>query len=133
MTLHLLYVRGCEVLLTRVDKLLVLRFMLQPMLATCFGILDGVRDGRLRDAPYLWKLLLYANMPVARMKLSWFATARVLLIAVICDLVQQNGSMNRSDMIQTFWMIFALTYIPYVLIRGAAGEITRIVKRAGWF
>lgn len=133
MTMHLLYVRGCDELLASADKLLVLRFMLQPILATCFGILDGFRDARLRDAPYLWKMLLYANPHMVHIKMSWFATARLLLIAVACDLLQQNGSMSRSDMIQTFWMIFALTYIPYVLIRGGAGEVSRFAKRAGWF
>jgi hypothetical protein len=103
------------------------RLILQPLMASAFAIMSGIKDARTGRPAYFWGLLT-ADRPQRRemLKDGWKSVGTVFLIALVLDGVYQvivDGGVRVGE---TIVVAFILAIIPYLLLRGL---VTRIARR----
>ena len=102
---------------------LALRFILQPLVASVFAILDGIRDARLGRAPYLTAVPAIGRGRADRILEGFWAASRVLTLAIIVDLIYQYVALAAFRPLQALIVGFSLAVMPYLLMRSPAARI----------
>ena len=102
-------------ILARPGGPMTFRFILQPAMAALAALRDGVGDARLGRTPYLLSILRGVEPRGGRLWEGIVATARILILGVVMDVVYQ-------------WLVLKTFYpgqaaviavlIPYLLLRG---------------
>ena len=101
------------------------RFVLQPLMAAVAAVLDGVRDARRGRPPYFRTLLVTPHRRAALLGEALSATARILLLGLIMDLIYQLIVFGTFYPNEAVAVAFVLAFLPYVLIRGPALRLVR--------
>jgi hypothetical protein len=65
------------------------RFILQPVMAGIAAFHDGIKDARLRRAPYVTRLLSDSNDRAELLNEAVISTGRILLLGLIMDGIYQ--------------------------------------------
>jgi len=102
-----------------------LRFILQPIMATLLAINAGLKDAKARRPAYLWTLF---SQPAERRILiedGWKDIGRVFAVAFVVDAIYQFIVLRWFYPVQSLIVAFALSAVPYVLIRGPVTRICR--------
>jgi hypothetical protein len=113
-------------LLERPDEPMAFRFVLQPLMATIAAFLDGGRDARAGRSPYFWTVVSNRQERVARLREGLNATARIIALGLIMDLIYQVIVLKRFYPVEAVIVAVVLGFIPYVVLRGI---VTRISYR----
>jgi hypothetical protein len=116
-------------LISRPAGPMAFRFILQPVMASIFAARDGIKDARLGRKPYLWMLL---TMPHARKTSLWEAvraTSRILILGLVMDLIYQAIVFRSFRVVQAVIITFFIAFLPYILLRGPASRIARLLVR----
>jgi hypothetical protein len=114
----------------RVGGPLTLRLILQPLVATFLAVRAGLEDGRAGRPPYGWAV---ATDPEHRRELlreGWKAVGKVFVLAVVLDSVYQLIVFRWIYPFETLLVAFLLACVPYLLVRGPAGRLSRWLSRA---
>jgi tryptophan-rich sensory protein len=101
------------------------RFVLQPVMAAIFATRDGVRDARTGRAPLLWAMLYRPGRRVERLEEALNATARIILLGLVMDVVYQYLVLNRFYPAEAVIIAIVLAFIPYAVLRGPVARIAR--------
>lgn len=120
-----IFVRIWENLIGRLSGPMKFRLVLQPIMATVFAILAGLKDAREGRPPYLWVIF---SDPVHRRELlkeGWKAVAKVFVIALIMDLIYQIIVFRWFYPGEALVVAAVLAFLPYILIRGPVNRIMR--------
>ncbi|WP_192356569.1 hypothetical protein [Mesorhizobium mediterraneum] len=117
--------RFWEDLVARPSGPLALRFLLQPVMATLFGIRDGIKDARDGRSPYFWTVLSKPDERRARLREGVKATSKIIVLAVILDAVYQIMQLGTFYPFEAVVVAIVLAFVPYLLIRGPAARIAR--------
>jgi hypothetical protein len=115
-------------ILARPDGPMTFRFILQPAMAAIAAVRDGVKDARLGRRPYLWALLLGVRTDEGRVGRLWegiVATARILLLGVVMDIIYQWLEFKTFYPAQAATIAILLAFVPYLLLRGPTERIAR--------
>ncbi|HYV13711.1 MAG TPA: hypothetical protein VE980_22585 [Pyrinomonadaceae bacterium] len=110
----------------RVAGPLSLRFLLQPMMATIFGIRDGFKDARAGRPFYFHSLFTDAEHRSSRLKEGLRAVAKVFTLAVILDVLFQLIVFKWFYPVEALLVAFLLAFLPYMLVRGLVNRIARL-------
>jgi hypothetical protein len=116
-------------LLDRPAGPLTLRFLLQPMMSTIFGVRDGIRDAKLERTPYFWTILTDPAKRRARLREGMISTGKIIILAIILDLIYQIIELKTFYPAEALIVAVILAFIPYVIIRGLVGRIERWRQR----
>jgi hypothetical protein len=94
------------------------RFILQPSMAAITAIRDGLRDARTERLPYLWTILRDPHERMARLREGLDATARIVLLGLVMDVIYQVMVFNMFYPVEALIIALLLAFLPYMLIRG---------------
>ena len=112
-------------LLGRLDGPFSFRFVLQPMMAAIYAILDGLRDARQRKPPYLRTILTRPDLRRELLREGCYRVARIIVLGIVMDVAYQIIVFKTIHPFQLVVIVLALAFVPYVLLRG---PITRIAR-----
>ena len=112
-------------LLDRPSGPMTFRFVLQPIMAAIAALVDGVKDARTGRSPYLWTVLTDPTTRGSRLNEGLIATARVILLGLVMDLIYQFIVFDTFHPAEAVITAGLLAFMPYLLLRG---PITRVAR-----
>ena len=107
------------------------RFLLQPAVATAFGMRAGLADARVGKQPYLWALLAGRGERAWLLRDGFDTIAHLLLAGILADSVSQwliYGSSHPGAALEVGPVLIA---VPYAVARALANRYTRLGARHG--
>src|SRR5215469_4983061 len=107
-------------LIERPDEPMRFRFVLQPLMAAAFAIRDGLRDVRADRAPFFTTILWRPPERADRLREALNATARIILLGLLMDLIYQILVFRRFFPNEAVIIALLLGFVPYVVVRGLA-------------
>jgi hypothetical protein len=116
-------------LFARLDGPLHFRIIVQPLMATIFAIIDGVKDAKKAKPAYFWALV---SSPQHRKELvheGWKSTGKIFILAIILDVVYQLKIQSTIYPGETLIVAFVLAIVPYLLLRGPINRLLRLGKK----
>jgi hypothetical protein len=81
------WMRVVEDLAGRVSGPMSLRLALQPVMASLFAVLSGLRDARDGNPAYFWGLMSDPAARAERIKDGWKSVGKVFMLALLLDVV----------------------------------------------
>jgi predicted thioredoxin/glutaredoxin len=102
------------------------RFVLQPIMAAAFALLDGIRDAEKGRPAYFWRVV---TAPAERRELlreGWHRVLRVIVLGVVMELLYEVIVFKTIQPLQLVVVVLGLAFVPYLLLRG---PICRIASR----
>jgi hypothetical protein len=107
------------------------RFILQPSMAVFAAVRDGLRDARAGRSPYLWTILRDPSQRVTRLREGLEATARIILLGLVMDVIYQAVVFNMFYPGEALIIALLLAFVPYLLIRGLVVRVWHARASAG--
>ncbi|MGH7742413.1 MAG: hypothetical protein ACRENS_10365 [Candidatus Eiseniibacteriota bacterium] len=117
--------RVIENLVGRTEGPMKLRLVLQPLMAIIFAARSGMKDGREGRPPFFWALLSDADQRKQLLKQAWKDVSKIFIAAVVMDCVYQFIAIKTLHPGEAILVGFILAFVPYVLVRGLLGRLTR--------
>ena len=124
-----LWQRIVENLYNRLDGPLHFRFILQPLMAVIFAVIDGIKDAKLGKPVYFWSVISNPEHRKELVKDGWKHVGKIFILAVVLDIVYQLIVNRWIYPGETLIVAIILAIVPYVLLRGPVNRITRIFKK----
>ena len=118
--------RIVENLFGRLDGPLHFRFILQPLMATIFAVIDGIKDAKAGKLAYFWAM--FGNLEQRRelLKNGWKHVGKIFILAIVLDVVYQLKVFHRIYPVEMLITAFILAIVPYILLRGPVNRIARL-------
>jgi hypothetical protein len=101
------------------------RFILQPVMAAIAAVRDGRADAVAGHAPFFVTVLTKPEERAARLREALNATARIILLGVVMDVIYQVLVLNMYYPAESAVIAVVLAFLPYVIIRGLALRFVR--------
>jgi hypothetical protein len=120
------WTRIAENLIGRVTGPMKLRLVLQPIMASVFAIIAGLKDAKAGKPPYLWGLLHDPAQRKEMLQSGWKSVGKVFVLAMVLDVVYQVIEQAKVYPFEVILVGFLLAIVPYVLVRGL---VTRLASR----
>lgn len=120
--------RVVEDLFARLDGPLHFRFIVQPLMAIIFAVIDGVRDAKGGRPAYFWALLSAPEHRKELVKEGWKSVGKIFILAIILDVVYQLKVHSTVYPGEMFVVAVVLAIVPYVVLRGPINRIIRLGK-----
>lgn len=118
-----IWMRIVENMTDRVSGPMKFRLVLQPIMASIFAILAGLKDAKAGKPPYGWALL---NNPAHRtemLKDGWKSVGKVFVLAMVLDVVYQIIVARFVYPGEVLIVAFLLAIVPYLILRGLVNRI----------
>lgn len=112
----------------RLDGPLHFRFIVQPLMATIFAVIDGVKDARAGKPAYFWALLSVSENRKQLVKEGWKSVGKIFILAIILDVIYQMKVHSTVYAGELLIVAFALAIVPYLVIRGPINRLVRMVS-----
>lgn len=116
-------------LFARFDGPLHFRFIVQPLMAITFAIIDGVKDAKACRPPYFWNLLTTSGSREKIVKEGWKSVSRIFILAIILDVIYQMKVHGSVFAAQLLTVAFVLAIVPYLIVRGPVNRIICLVRK----
>ena len=110
-------------LIERPDGPMRFRFLLQPLMATIVATRDGLKDARSGRSPYLATVLVNPQERVGRLREGLNATARIIALGLIMDVIYQAVVFETFYPDQALVVALVLAFVPYLIIRGVIARV----------
>jgi hypothetical protein len=118
--------RMIEDLIDRVSGPMKFRLVLQPIMASIFAIVAGLKDARSGKPPYFWALITDRNHRIDMVKDGWKSVGKVFVLALVLDVVYQIVVLRFVYPGEAVVVAFLLAIAPYLILRGL---VTRLAGR----
>jgi len=118
--------RIVENLFGRLDGPLHFRFIVQPLMAVIFAVLDGIRDAKEGKPAYFWALMTDPQHRRELLKDGWKHVGKVFILGVVLDIIYQVKVFHRLYPGEMLFVALTLAIVPYLLLRG---PINRIIPK----
>jgi len=115
--------RVVENLADRVSGPMKFRFVLQPVMASIFAILAGIKDARAGKPPYFWALLTNPGHRIDMIKDGWKSVGKVFILALVLDVGYQIFVLHFVYPGEAIIVAFILAITPYLILRGLVGRL----------
>ncbi len=112
-------------LVDRPDGPMRFRFVLQPVMGLIAAIHDGRADARAHRSVYLPTILRNRQERLGRLREGLNATARIILLGIIIDIVYQAIVLRTFYPNEALIMALLLGLVPYLLFRGLVHRAVR--------
>jgi len=112
-------------LIERPSGPMAFRFILQPLMAAIEAFLHGRRDARAGRSPYFWTVMSNPEKRVERLREGLNATARIILLGVVMDVIYQIIVLERFYPAESVIIAVLLGFVPYLVFRGLVTRIWR--------
>ena len=128
-----LFERMWQDFVSRTDGPLHFRFVLQPLMATIFGIRDGIQDAKTGRPAYLWTICFTKEHRDQYLKEGIRHVLKVLILAIVLDAIYQLIVQRGVYVGELLIVATSLAVVPYVLLRGPVSRIARWLARGQAF
>ena len=115
--------RIVENLADRVSGPMKFRFILQPVMASIFAILAGLKDARAGKPPYFWALITSPGHRVDMIKDGWKSVGKIFLLALALDVGYQIFVLHFVYPGEAITVAFILAIVPYLILRGPVNRL----------
>jgi hypothetical protein len=113
----------------RLDGPLHFRFILQPLMAATFAIIDGIKDVKAGKNAFLLAVIFEPEQRRVLLKDCWRRVSKVFILAIILDLIYQLKVHHSFYPGETLIVAFVLAIVPYVVLRGPVKRIVKLFKK----
>ena len=120
-----IWMRFVENLTDRVTGPMKFRLLLQPVMASIFAVIAGLKDARSGKAPYFWGLLSEPDNRMEMVKDGWKSVGKVFVLALILDVVYQVIALRFVYPGEAIVVALLLAIVPYLVLRGLVTRLTR--------
>jgi len=121
--------RFIENLAGRLDGPMHFRFIVQPLMATIFAVIGGVKDAKAGKPAYFWDLFLAAGHRKELIKDGWKHVGKICLLAVILDVIYQLKFQGTLYPGESLIVALVLAIVPYVALRGPVNRVVRLWEK----
>jgi hypothetical protein len=121
--MHDFWVRIGGNMIDRLTGPLHFRFILQPVVASIFAIISGLKDAKAHKPPYFWALFTDPADRDAMIKDGWKSVGKVFLVALVLDIVYQVLVFRFVYTDEMLIVGFILTVVPYLILRGLVNRL----------
>jgi len=121
--------RVIENLVARFDGPLHFRLIVQPMMATIFAVIDGVKDAKAGKPAYFWAMLTTPENRKELIKDGWKHVGKIFILAIILDLIYQLKVESTVYPGEILIVAIVLAIVPYVMLRGPINRVVRLWKK----
>jgi hypothetical protein len=118
-----LWARIAENLIARLSGPMKFRFILQPVMASIFAILAGIKDAKEGKPPYFWALFTQPAHRAEMIKDGWKSVGKVFIFAVVLDVVYQWIVLKFVYPGDVIIVAFIFAIVPYLMLRGIVNRI----------
>jgi hypothetical protein len=112
-------------LVERPNSTMRFRFILQPLMAAIAAVRAGIRDARADRSPYLIRMLRNRRERVGLMNESLNATARIILLGIVMDVIYQALVLKTFYPNEAVAVALLLAFVPYLILRGLVLRVLR--------
>ena len=119
----------CAAVYLRLTGTMHFRFILQPVMALVFAVIDGIKDAKAGRPLYLWGLIKDPATRKEQLKSGWKSIGKVAILAVILDLIYQFIDKDSVNLLGSLVAAIILAIVPYALLRGPANFIAGLIMR----
>jgi hypothetical protein len=109
----------------RVSGPMKFRLLLQPVMASIFAIVSGLKDAKAGKPPYFWGLLTDPAHRRDMVKDGWKSVGKVFVLALILDVVYQIIVQRFVYPGEAIVVAFVLAIVPYLILRGLVTRLAR--------
>ena len=120
-----IWMRIVENMTDRVSGPLKFRLLLQPVMASIFAILAGLKDARMGKPPYFWALIANPAHRADMLKDGWKSVGKVFMLALVLDVVYQIIVLRFVYPGEAIIVALALAILPYLIVRGLVTRMAR--------
>jgi hypothetical protein len=120
-----IWMRIVENMSDRVTGPMKFRLILQPVMASIFAIIAGLKDAKLGKPPYFWGLFTNAGHRAEMLKDGWKSVGKVFVLALVLDVVFQIMVLKTVYPGEAIIVATLLAIVPYLLLRGL---VTRLMN-----
>ena len=121
-----IWMRVAQNLIDRVSGPMNFRFILQPMMASIFAIIGGLKDAKAGRPPYLWGLVTGSNRRGDMVKSGWKSVGKVIIVALVLDIAYQVTVLHFVYLGEAIIVAFIVVILPYLILRGL---VTRLAAK----
>lgn len=118
-----MFARLVDDMVARVSGPMKFRLLLQPVMASIFAIIAGLKDAKAGNPPYFWALFTQPEHRSEMLKDGWKSVGKVFVLAMVLDIVYQLIVHRWVYPGEVIIVAFILAILPYILLRGL---VTRI-------
>ncbi|HEX2957762.1 MAG TPA: hypothetical protein VHO70_13085 [Chitinispirillaceae bacterium] len=113
----------------RITGPLGFRFILQPLVAILLGILDGIKDSRAGNTPFLEDFFIHPHKRMALLKSTSVVVIKPVIVGIVTDAIAQFLIFDTVHLLQAVVVGTLIIAIPYVLTRGIVNRIATRRKK----
>jgi len=103
-----------------------LRVLLQPVTASIFAILAGLKDAKAGKPVYFWALFTNPDHRRGMLKDGWMSVGKVFILAMVLDVVYQIIVQHWVFPGEVIITAILLAIVPYLILRGAVNRIASL-------
>jgi hypothetical protein len=108
---------------------LSLRILVQPLVATAFGLRAGYKDARASQAPYGWLVATRSELRGVLLREGWSHVGIAFLAAATIDVIYELLVFRWIYPVQALIVATILAALPYALVRGLSNRLFRLWLR----
>ena len=112
-------------LVGRLTGPMTFRLILQPVMATLFATLDGIKDARAGRPPYFWTIFTHPDERARLVNEGAARVRRVLVLGVVMDMIYQLMVSHGIYLFELVTVVLVLAFLPYLLLRGPINRLAR--------
>lgn len=117
--------RIAENMIDRISGPMHLRILLQPVMASVFAIIAGLKDAREGKPPYFWSLFTNPAHRREMLRDGWKSVGKVFVIAMLLDVAYQVVVQRFVYPGEVVLVALGLAIIPYLVVRGLVTRLAR--------
>ena len=121
--------RFAENFVSRMDGPMHFRFIIQPLMAFAFAVIDGIKDAKAGQPAYFWAVFTNAGHRRELLKDGWKHFGKIFILAIILDVIYQIKVQRFVYPGEILAVALFLAVVPYVLLRGPVNRIARLFKK----
>lgn len=118
-----MFARFMDDMVARVSGPMKFRLLLQPVMASIFAILAGLKDAKAGKPAYFWALFTQPEHRSEMLRDGWKSVGKVFVLAMVLDIVYQLIVHRWVYPGEVIIVAFILAILPYLLLRGLVSRI----------
>jgi len=120
--------RFIDNMIDRVSGPMKFRLVLQPVMASIFAILAGLKDAKADKPAYFWALVSDPAHRSDMIKDGWKSVGKVFILALGLDVVYQIIVSRFVYPGEVIIVAFVLAIVPYLILRGLVNRLAAKAK-----
>lgn len=118
-----MFARFIDDMVARVSGPMKFRLLLQPVMASIFAILAGLKDAKAGKPAYFWALFTQPEHRSEMLRDGWKSVGKVFVLAMVLDIVYQLIVHRWVYPGEVIIVALILAIVPYLILRGLVNRI----------